>query len=105
MLQINQYLNEAIQKIENDKQREIQVAKEKVYREKISVHDAEIDQYKTNALAELQKQYESDRAEIIKKSEENKQAYANNEVEIATALVIAQYDEKIKKLEELIIKE
>ena len=88
MLQINQYLKEAIQKIENDKQREIQVAKEKVYREKISVHDAEIDQYKTNALAELQKQYD-----------------ANNEVEIATALVIAQYDEKIKKLEELIIKE
>ena len=105
MAQINIYISEAIQKIESDKQRAVQIAKERVQIDKIRLHNEEVDQYKNKALAELQQKYEQDRADIIKKSEDNKNEFANNEIETAIAVEVAIYDAKIEELKKLLIKE
>lgn len=100
--EIKKAIENAICSIEGNKQRAIQVAKEKVLREKVTAHNIEIDNYKTNALAELQKHYEAQRNDIIAKSEENKEAFAKNEIETETALVSTEFDKKIAELKTLI---
>ena len=102
MVEIKKHIENAINNIENEKQRAIQVARERVMREKVSAHNVEVDNYKNNALTELQKQYEKERTEIIAKSEENKQTFAKNEIETETAMVIAEFDKKITELKALI---
>ena len=105
MLHINQYIQNAINSIENDKQKAINLIKDKVQREVINAHNVEVDQYKNKALNELQQKYEKDRADIIAQSENNKTTFAKNEIETAIAVEIAKYDEKINQLKALLVKE
>lgn len=102
MVEISRHIENAINNIENEKQRAIQTAVDKVQREKIMAHNVEVDQYKTNALAELQKKYEEERNNIIAKSEENKQTFAKSEIETITAIVVKEFDSKIAELKSLI---
>ena len=102
MVEISRHIENAINNIENEKQRAIQTAVDKVQREKIMAHNVEVDQYKTNALAELQKKFEEERNNIIAKSEENKQTFAKNEIETITAIVVKEFDSKIAELKSLI---
>ena len=102
MENVKQIISAAISSIENEKQRAIVIATENVTRDKVVAHNIEVDNYKANALAEIQQKYEQDRAEIIAKAEENKKNYATNEIETATAIVTAEFDKKIAELKAMI---
>ena len=102
MVETNKHIEIAIKSIENEKARIIQTVRDKVQREKVIPHNTEVDQLKAKALTELQKKYEEDRNAIIAKSEENKLAYANAEIETETAIAVTEVDKMLANLKALI---
>lgn len=109
MSNIKTYLEEAIKKLEGEKAREIAVAKEKAMREKIVPFNVEIDKARDAAI--LQKQNEmsaqiaahqeafaKEKQSYIDAAEKKKAENADAVIASETAVISAEYDRHIAKL-------
>ena len=106
---VKEHLEKAVKEIENERERQTAVLRDKIMREKIAPYNAEIDQKRTRALAEidnelnakiveLKQAYEAKKAELVKLGEENKKANAENVLATELAVVTVEYDSAIAKL-------
>ena len=109
MSNIKTHLEEAVRKIENEKAREIAIVKDKVTREKIVPFNMEIDKARDAAI--LQKQSEmsehiaahqeafaKEKQSYIDAAEKKKADNAEAVITSETAVVVAEYDRHIAKL-------
>lgn len=121
---IKQYLEEAMQKVIAEKDREVAVAKQKCTQEKIAPHNAEIDNASNNAIAKLQKEFTDKSSaeqqahnariaqlqkEFTEKKQEiaeagiaEKQEFARVTIATDTAEILVKYDSAIAKIREQI---
>lgn len=106
---IKAYIEQAIKNIELDKDKAIAPAKDRLVREKIAPHNAEVDRLRTKALLELdgemnlelseiRKKYEAKKQELIVLGETDKKAFAENVFANELAPLTAEYDSAIAKL-------
>lgn len=109
MNNIKTYLEEAVRKIESDKQRAVASIKEKVTREQIIPFNAEIDKSRDAAIAQRQAELNATIATQQEAFAKERQAYidaaekkkAENSMAVITsetAVVSAEYDRHIAKL-------
>lgn len=112
---VRQHYENAIKNIQAEKERAIAQAKDRVTREKILPHNAEVNQDRDKALAELSSQLNADIAKLQEKfniekqalidvGEKNKTDFANAAIETEVALVSMACDQAISDLQTLISK-
>lgn len=113
---IVQQLKDTVARLEAEQKTEVEREVQRVKREIIIPKHAEIDRGFQEALAELQKNYNAQMAEIqqkftaerqalIEAGERKKNAFAENEINSAVAVVTANYTATIAALNQLIEKE
>lgn len=106
---IKQYLEQAIRGIESEKERAINVAKEKVTREKVIPYNNEINISRDNAIkeltetlnkniADLQQKYAIDKQALIDIGEKKKTEFANSVIEAEISVVSLTCDQAISEL-------
>ncbi|MCM1437798.1 MAG: hypothetical protein NC131_01110 [Roseburia sp.] len=109
---VNEHIQQAIQSIEAEREQKIAEVKAKVMVE-VATQNAEMDRARDKAVEELQtklnqdvailqEQFNKQRQEIIEASEKQKEETTNARINIETASVAAQYNNKLTKLRELI---
>lgn len=106
---IRAYLEEAVKKIEAEREQKVALVKDRLVREKIAQHNAEIDGLRAKALAEidgdlnvkiasLRKEYEEKKQKLIAMGEEDKRAHAEEVFATELAVLTVDYDHHIAKL-------
>lgn len=112
-MSIKAHLEQAVKGLENEKEREVAIIKEKVTREKIVPYNQEADKLRDEAIAELQQnlnndialrqaQFGKERQAIIDENEKRKENNANAVLATETYEVTGKYDKAISKLNEQI---
>lgn len=114
------YLQECVKKIESAKQAQVNAVKEKVTREIIVPHNAELDKARNLAIqeltekfnkqvAELQEQFNRNKQFLIDKGEEEKRNFAETTIASEIAVKSVDFDNAIadlnKQIEKYTIKE
>ena len=121
---IKQYLDECLQKIIADRDREVAVVKQKAIQEKISPHNVEIDTACNSAISKLQKEFTEKtnieqqshnarltalqqdfaqkKQEIVDAGIAAKEEFAKNTISAETAETLLYYDTQIAKIREQI---
>ena len=110
---IKQHLEEAIKKIEIDRDREANEVRNRVLREKIAPYNAEVDRLRDEAIAskksaldanilEKQETFAAERKSIIDAAEKKKTDNANAVITAEVAVCTAEYDRHINKLRQQI---
>lgn len=108
-----QIFEETIAKIEANRQRECEVAKQKTMQEQIVPFNRDIDNSLREAIAELQNQHNTKIAQLQQAFEAEKQAlteaaskkkasYAETAIATAVSVINAEADNAIRKLREFI---
>lgn len=106
---IKNYIEEAIHKIEVDRERVAVQIKDKVTREKILPFNAEIDKARDEAIAQKQsilnatiasqqEEFAKQRKEIIDAAEKKKSENANSIITAEVSIALAEYDEHLAAL-------
>lgn len=109
----NQIIEEAITKIEANRQREIEVAKQKAMQEQIVPFNRDIDNSLRDAIAELQTQhnakiahmqqmFEAEKQSLCEAANNKKTAYAETTIATAVSVINAEADTTIAKLRDFI---
>jgi hypothetical protein len=112
-MSIKQHLVTALENIKSEKARAEAVEKDRVMREIVTPHNAEVDAALNEALAEVTTEHNNKITEIQAKFNERKQSlveqgkkkktdYENNAVAQAMAVVSVKYDSAIAKIEKQI---
>lgn len=112
---VKQHIENAIKQIQAEKERAIVQAKERVTREKVVPHNAEVNQSRDNAIsaltqklnediAKLQEAFANERQSLIDIGEKNKAEFANSVIEAEVALVTVNCDQAIADLQKLVEK-
>jgi hypothetical protein len=112
-MSIKQHLENALQGIYNEKNRAEAIERERVMREVVAPHNAEIDTALNAAIAEItdnlnqsiaamQNRFASQKQSLIEQSAKKKADYENNAVAQAVAVVSVTYDSAIAKLKKQI---
>lgn len=102
-------LEQTIREIEVMKNNKVAEIKDRVVREKIAPYNANIDQLRAKALAELEAElngkivelktiYETKKQELVRLGEEDKKANADSILASEVASVIVKYDKMIARL-------
>lgn len=110
-----QIFDEAIAKIEANRQREIEVTKQKVYQEQVVPFNREIDNSLRDAIAELQSQhnakiahmqqsFEAEKQSLVEAANNKKTSFQESSVAAAVFAINAEADAAIAKLREFISK-
>lgn len=110
---IKQHLENALQGIYNEKARQEAIERERVMREVVAPHNAEIDAALNEAIAEItdnlnqsiaamQTRFASQKQSLIDQSAKKKADYEANTVSQALAVVAVTYDSAIVKLKKQI---
>ena len=111
-MSIKQHIESAIKNIEAEREREISALRDRVMRDKIVPNNTEIERHKNDAInslttklnesiAELQRQYTTEKTAIIEASEKKKSEFAQTIIQTETSVVRLEYDNKIKQLSEI----
>jgi hypothetical protein len=111
-----QIFDEAIAKIEASRQRDIEVAKQKVMQEQIVPFNREIDNSLRDAIAELQNQhqvkiaqiqqsFEAEKKALAEAANAKKAAFAETAIGASVLSINAEADTAIARLRELVGKE
>lgn len=106
---IKAYLEQAIKSIEMEKEKQVSLIKDRLMKEKIAPYNAEIDSYRAKALteidselnvkiAELRKEYETKKQELIALGEEKKKGNMESIFATELAVLTIEYDSAIAKL-------
>lgn len=109
----NQIIEEAIAKIEANRQREIEVAKQKVMQEQIVPFNRDIDNSLRDAIAELQTQhnakiahmqqmFEAEKQSLCEVANNKKTAYAETTIATAISVINAEAETTINELRKFI---
>lgn len=112
-MEIKQIVVQAIAQIENEKQRQISLSKEKVIREKILPFNNEVDTARDKAIRELetklnndkavlQAKFEEDKKKLIDGGEKKKAEFQRTAVETEIATINAQTTIAKSKLEKIL---
>ena len=112
-MEIKEIFNQALNQLEQEKQRQISSAKEKVIREKVIPYNAEIDKKKVKAIEELTNKfnadmnalrttYENDKKTLETAGEQKKNEYQQNAVEVELATINATFANAKSELEKTI---
>lgn len=110
---IKPYLEEVVKKIEAERERQIEIVKERVTREKIIPFNQEIDKAREKAIAELQEslnaaivahqeRFAKEKNSLIEAGERKKSENANTVITTEVGIVTIEYDRAITKLKEQI---
>jgi hypothetical protein len=121
---IKQYLEEAMQKVIVERDREVALVKQKCTQEKIVPHNAEIDTASNNAIAKLQKEFTEKssaeqqaynariaqlqqdftkkKQEIVDAGKAEKEEFAKVTITTETAEIMVKYDSAIARIREQI---
>jgi hypothetical protein len=110
---IKSHIEEAVRRIEAEKNQAIASAKERVTREKVLPYNAEVDRMMAEAIAakqntmngaikSLQEDFAEEKRSIIEAAEKNKADNANCVINAEVSLVSAEYDRNIEKLKKQI---
>lgn len=110
---IKVYLEETVEKIKAERERQVAIVKEKVTREKIVPFNQEIDRAREKAIAELQsklnsaivahqEQFAKEKQALIEAGEKKKTENANTVITTEIGVVTIEYDRAISKLNEQI---
>jgi hypothetical protein len=110
---IKVYLEETVEKIKAERERQVAIVKEKVTREKIVPFNQEIDRAREKAIAELQsklnsaivahqEQFAKEKQALIDAGEKKKTENANTVITTEIGVVTIEYDRAISKLNEQI---
>lgn len=113
MTNANAHIEEAIRKIEADRDQQIAAVKASILRDKVAPQNAEIDALRDRALQEkqdklnaditaLQEAFAKERQEIIEASEKQKEDNANALINVETASIYAECSNKLAGLKKLI---
>ena len=108
-MSIKQILENALKSIENEQERAVSLAKERVTREKIVPKNTEIDRSKTEAInalqaklnqdiAKLQESFNSERNAIIEASEKKKAEYATSVIQTEISVVTLEFTNTMSAL-------
>ena len=108
-----QIFDEAIAKIEANRQREIELAKQKAMQEQIVPFNRDIDNSLREAIAELQTQhnakiahmqqmFEAEKQSLCEAANDKKTAYAETTIATAVSVINAEADNAISKLREFV---
>lgn len=106
---VKEYLEQAVKNIEMEKERQVSAVRERIMREKIIPYNADVDQSRAKALAELDNElntkflelrqaYDLKKQELVRLSEENKKENAEKLVATELAVLTIEYDKAIAKL-------
>ena len=109
-------LRNCVKQLDNERQTQINLARDKATREIIAPHNAEKDNKRNLAIQELtadrdsrikaiQEQYERDKQTLFSIGEQEKAKFAEVTIESETALVSIAYDSAIAELNKQIEKE
>jgi hypothetical protein len=109
---IKTHLEEAVRKIEYDRERAIQIERDRVTREEILPYNQEIDKARDAAIAQRQgamneqirshqEAFSKERQEFIDGADRKKKEHAEMVLNSAVAVVSAEYDKHIGKLKAL----
>lgn len=112
-MSIKQHYQTARQNITAEKERAISVEKDRVTKEQIIPNNAEVDKFKAEAInalttklnqdiANLQNNFNAEKASIIEASEKKKSAFAEQAISTAVSLVSLEYDKAISDLDKRI---
>lgn len=112
---IKQHLENAVNNLLNEKQREVEVARQRAINEKVAPYMREIDTARQKAIEELeaeknrkiavlQEQFNAQKQDLINKGEHKKQEFLETTVATETSIIVAKYDDIIKSLQEQITK-
>lgn len=112
-MSIRSYLEQTVRTLEAEREREVQIIKERVTREKILAYNQEADKGRDLAIAELQQNLNEDIAKrqekfakekqaIFEENEKRKEKNANAVLATETYEVTGKYDKAIAKLHEQI---
>lgn len=110
---IKQILENAISNIESNRQREAEIAKQTVIREKVVPFNAEIDTSLREAMNELQAKHnekiaqmqqalEAEKTILTEAATQKKAEFSEQQIESAVALINAQADAAIQNLKKMI---
>ena len=108
-----QFFEETIAKIEANRQRDIEAAKQKAMQEQIIPFQRDIDNSLRDAIAELQTQhnakiaqmqqiFEAEKKSLFEAANDRKTAYAETTIATAISVINAEADNAIAKLREFI---
>lgn len=106
---VKEHLLQAIKSIEAERDGKVAEVKDRVLREKIAPYNANVDQKRASALAEIDNElnakivelkatYEAKKQELVRLGEENKKANAESILATELAVVTIDYDAHIAKL-------
>lgn len=106
---MKQYIEQAIKSIEAEREQKTAQMKDKIMREKIAPFNAEVDSYRAKALtevdnelntkiADLKKEYEEKKKQLIALGEEKKKTNAESVLASELAVLTIDYDKAITKL-------
>lgn len=106
---VKEYLEQAVRAIEAEKERQVAIIKDRLTREKIAPYNADVDQKRAKALAEidaelnekiveLKQAYEAKKQELVRLGEENKKENADQIYASELAVFTVEYDKHIAKL-------
>lgn len=108
-----QIIDEAIAKIEANRQRDIEVAKQKTMQEQIIPFNRDMDESLRKAISELQTQhtakianiqqaFEAEKQALVEAANSKKNSFAETAIETAVFAINAEADGAISKLREFI---
>lgn len=108
---IKVYLEEAVKRLQVERDRAVAMVNERVTREQIVPFNIEIDKARDSAISqrneelnakikELQEAFALERQSFIDSAEKKKAEHAQAVKETETAIVVAEYDKHIKRLTE-----
>lgn len=106
---IKVHIEEAIKKLQIERERAVVSVKERVTREQIVPFNIEIDKARDSAIAQRQEELNADirarqesfaqeRQSFMESAEKKKAENAKTVLETETAIVVAEYDKHIQKL-------
>lgn len=115
-MMIKDIIENAINQIENDRARNIEIARQNALREKVTPFNADIDAHLREAIARLQEQhnqnvaklqqsFEQEMREMTDAATKRKQEFAETTIAAAVASINVEADNAIKGLKEFIGKE
>lgn len=106
---VKDFLVQAVKSIEAERDRQVAVVKDRIVREKIAPYNANVDQLRASALAEIENElngkilelrqtYEARKQDLVRMGEEDKKKNAESVLATELALVTVDYDAHIAKL-------
>ena len=99
---IKSIVEEAIQKLRNEKDTKKRAVEQQVMRDKIAPYNADIDTSLSKAIQEVQANADKEKAELARKAEKTKKEFMVSAIAIENARIDNEYDGMIARFEKML---